>query len=87
MPSLEARTSPPPARPGPPGRGASRQLALPLPPLGAPLPAPAALAGPVGVAPVRPRQVWVRLPPPVQAEVRRAVWRVLEEALRDEPRP
>ena len=85
MPSLEARTSPPPARPGPPAPGASRQLALPLPPLGA-APPPPALACLAGGAPVRPRQVWVRLPPPVRAEVRRAVWRVLEEVLRDEPR-
>ena len=29
-------------------------------------------------------QVWARLAPPVQAEVRRVVWRVLEEVIRDE---
>jgi hypothetical protein len=67
-----------------PGRGASRQLALPLAPAGPP--APASAAGPLlaGGVPVRPRQVWVRLPPPVRAEVRRLVWQVLEEVIRHE---
>jgi hypothetical protein len=80
--SPEARPVPPPARSGRPGRGASRQLALPLAPDGPP--APASVAGPLlaGGVPVRPGQVWVRLPPSVQAEVRRLVWQVLGEVIR-----
>jgi hypothetical protein len=82
--SREARAVPPPARPGHPLRGTSRQLALPLAPDGPP--APAAVTCPLlaGGVPVRPRQVWVRLSPPVQAEVRRLVWQVLEEVIRHE---
>ena len=78
MLSHDARPAPvPPGRQVGGARGRLRQLVLPLGPLDAPPPAP-------GEARVRPRQVWARLAPPVRAEVRRIVWRVLEEALRDE---
>jgi hypothetical protein len=77
---------PSPARPGHLVRGTSHQLALPLPPGGPPAGEPAAIPPLTSVVPVRPRQVWGRLPPPVQAEVRRTVWRVLEEVIRHEPR-
>jgi hypothetical protein len=83
MLSQEARTVPPP---GPPAREAGRQLALPLPPCAPPAPTPAAGPPPGGGVPVPPRRVWARLPPPARAEVRRVVWRVMEEVLRDEPR-
>jgi hypothetical protein len=65
-------------------RAPNQQLALPLPAAGSPGPAPPALVLLGEAARVRPRQVWVRLPAPIQAEVRRAVWQVLEEVIRDE---
>jgi hypothetical protein len=69
---------------GTPRRGTSRQLALPLPTGEPPAPASAVCLLLAGGPPMRPRQVWARLPPPVRAEVRRVVWRVLEEVLHDE---
>jgi len=79
MLSHDARPAPvpPPGRQVGGARGQLRQLVLPLGPLDAAPPPP-------GAARVRPRQVWARRAPPVQAEVRGVVWRVLEEVLRDE---
>ena len=82
----DARTNRSPASTVPPGRGSSRQLALPLAPFVPPELPPPTLPRLAGGAPVRPRQVWARLPPAVQAEVRRVVWQVLEEVLHNEPR-
>jgi hypothetical protein len=82
--------APPPrsaARPPSPMRASSQQLTLPLLPPGPPGPAPPALVPLVGAVRVRPRQVWAGSPPPVRAEVRRRVWQVLEEVIRDEHHP
>ena len=84
MLNQEAPPRPPSARPVRSVRVTSRQLALPLPPPGPPGPAPLVLEPLGGAVRVHPRQVWTRLPPPVQAEVRRLVWQVLEEVIRDE---
>ena len=65
-------------------RASSHQLALPLLAASPPGLAPPALMRLGEAVRVRPRQVWVHLPAPVQAEVRRAVWQVLEEVIRDE---
>jgi hypothetical protein len=64
------------AHTGPPLRGTSRQLALPLPTGGPPASWRQAADAGAGGPPTRPGQVWARLPLPVRAEVRRVVWRV-----------
>ncbi len=65
-------------------RPISQQLALPLLSSGLPEPTPPALVVLAEAVRVRPRQLWMHLPAPIQAEVRRVVWQVLEEVIRDE---